>query len=369
MTADRRALDRIPEYGYDLFKTRSYLRGLIESTKPDVLEACDEGIKAVYRSQKPTRGAIALRTDMDALKITEHTCHDFPSEHPGMMHACGHDGHMAAMLMMARIIAGNRESLERDVVLLFQPAEENLGGAKRMIDAGALKNPDVAEIYGMHIWPTLPIGTIGCRAGVMMAAVDTFDVQIQGKATHGAVPQAGKDAIMAMAHFILNAQAAMERRIDPLAPATFTIGSVESGKIYNIVSDRAEIKGCLRTYDPVISADAIRVIRDALASADILYGTHSTMDVFQSYPPVVNHADCVERVKISAGSAYQPVEPVTISEDFSEFECCVPGAFFFCGCGDESHRELLHSPSFDFDERALLDGVGVFERLIFGGIS
>lgn len=367
MTEDRRALHRIPEYGYDLPKTRAYLREKLSEMNPDELSPCDEGIRAVFCAANPSQGAIALRADMDALKLCERTHHDFPSEHPGMMHACGHDGHMAAMLMAARIVAGRREELTRDVVFLFQPAEENLGGAKRMIDAGALENPKVTEVYGMHIMPTLPKGTIGCLSGAMMSAVDTIEVEILGKAAHGATPQMGNDAIMAMAHWILNAQAALERRIGPLEPVVFNVGAVESGKVYNIISGRAELKGNLRSYSPDVGARALQVLTDALASADILYGTKSTLKVLQSYPAVINDPACVSRVRACAGSAYREIEPVAISEDFSEFERCVPGAYFFCGCGDEAHKELLHSNAFDFDERALQSGVDLYEKLIFGG--
>ena len=367
LIADRRALHRIPEHGYDLFKTRAYLRQRLAELEPDLLEPCDEGIKVVFRSKAPAADAIALRADMDALFLQERTNHSFPSEHPEMMHACGHDGHMAAMLMVCRIVAGCREALQRDVVFLFQPAEESLGGAKRMIDAGALTAPKVSEVYGMHIMPSMPMGTIGCCAGPMMAAVDTLEVEIHGKSAHGATPQLGNDAIMAMAHFILNAQAALTRRIGPLEPAVFTVAGVESGKVYNIISECARIKGNLRTYSPEVSRRALQVVSDALASADILYNTKSELRVIQSYPPVINDSACVNRVCACAGQTYQTIEPVAISEDFSEFECCVPGAYFFCGCADDEHRELLHSDRFDFDERALLLGVEVFEKLIFGG--
>lgn len=364
---DRRTLHRIPEHGYDLFKTRAYLRDQLAEMSPDVLESCDEGIKVVFRAENAERDAIALRSDMDALQLPEQNTHDFVSEHPGMMHACGHDGHMATMLMAARIVAGRREELKRDVVLLFQPAEESLGGAKRMIDAGAMDKPKVGEVYGMHIMPSLPMGVIGCCAGPMMAAVDTFEVEILGKAAHGATPHLGNDAIMAMAHFIVNTQAAMTRRIGPLEPVVFTVGGVEAGKVYNIISERAHIKGNLRAYSPEVSERAKQVILDSLKSADDLYNTHSTLNVFQSYPPVVNEVGCVERVHECAGDAFRTIEPVAISEDFSEFERCAPGAFFFCGCADEAHQELLHSDRFDFDERALLKGVEMFEKLIFGG--
>ena len=366
MTEDRRALHRIPESGYDLPKTRAYLKERLAALRPDVLESCDEGIKVVFRAAAPEDDAIAFRADMDALLISELNSHDFCSGHPGKMHACGHDGHMSGLLMLARIVAGRREELRRDVVLLFQPAEESLGGAKRMIDAGALDAPKVSEVYGLHIMPTLPVGTIGCCAGPMMSAVETYEVEIEGKAAHGATPQLGCDAIMAMAHFVLNAQAAITRRIGPLEPVVFTVGSVEAGKVYNIISEHASVRGNLRTYDAEVGRRAMDVVRNALATADQMYGTRSELKVIQAYPAVVNDAGCVERVRACAKDAYRTIQPVAISEDFSEFERCAPGAFFFCGCADETHSEQLHSQRFDFDERALLTGVSVFERLIFG---
>lgn len=367
LTKDRRALHQIPESGYDLPMTRAYLREQLAQTSPDLLEACDEGIKVVYRAAHPETDAIAFRADMDALLIEEQTGHDYRSTCPGRMHACGHDGHMSTMLMLARIVSGCREALRRDVVLLFQPAEESLGGAKRMVEAGALVEPQVSEVYGMHIMPSLPMGTIGCCVGPMMSAVDTYEIEIQGKAAHGATPQLGCDSIMTMAHYILNAQAAFTRRIGPLEPAILTIGSVEAGKVYNIISEHASIKGNLRTYDEEVRHRALQIMQDALASADQLYGTESQLRVIQSYPAVVNDSGCVERVREAAKEAYQTIQPVAISEDFSEFQRCVPGAYFFCGCADEAHQEQLHSQRFDFDERALLTGLAVFERLIFAG--
>jgi len=230
---------------------------------------------------------------MDALYIDEHTGCDFASEHSGKCHACGHDGHMAAMLTLARIVAGQRESLDRDVVFLFQPAEENLGGGKRMVDAGAMVNPVVAEVYGMHIMPTLPLGTIGCRAGAMMATVDTFEIDIEGKAAHGATPHLGNDAIMALSHFILNIQAAMKRRISPQETSVFTIGGVKSGEVYNVISDHAHLLGNMRSYSEEVRAEMFSVVKDTLAASDLLYRTKSMLNVLHSYPAVINDADCV----------------------------------------------------------------------------
>lgn len=367
MTIDRRALHRIPEIGYDLFKTRDYLWKALEALQPDVLEKCDEGIKAVFCAPKTTCDAIAFRSDMDALPIEERTEHDFPSLHEGRMHACGHDGHMATLLMLARIVAGRREALTRDVVFILQPAEENLGGSRRMIAAGAMSAPKVSEVYGLHIMPTLPAGTVGCCVGPMMASVDTIEIEMLGKAAHGATPQLGVDAVMAMAHFLVSVQSALTRRIGPMEPSVFTVGCVQSGTVNNIVSERSLLKGSLRSFEPAVRERALNTIISALSATDALFGTRSEMRIVQNYPAVVNHAECVARVRACAGDAYRTIEPVTIAEDFSEFELVAPGAYFFCGCADEKHTALLHSQNFDFDESALLTGVDIFEKLIFGG--
>jgi len=367
ITNDRRALHRIPEVGYDLFKTRAYLMRALEEMQPDMLERCDEGIKVVFRAPEAKTGAIAFRADMDALPVAERTCHDFPSGHPGTMHACGHDGHMAAMLMLARIVAGRKSELARDVVIIFQAAEENLGGAKRMIEAGVMRDPTVEEVYGLHIMPTLPVGVVGSCVGPLMASVDTIEIEMRGKAAHGATPQLGTDAVMAMAAFLVNVQDTLTRRIGPMEPTVFTVGCVQSGNAFNIVSERSVLKGSLRSFKPEVRERALEIIRDALAAADLLYGTVSEMRIVQTYPAVVNHEECVAKVRMCAGEAYRTLDPVTIAEDFSEFELVARGAYFFCGCADETHRELLHSQAFDFDERALLTGVEIFEKLVFGG--
>ena len=367
LTEDRRALHRIPETGYDLFKTREYLLEKLAEMQPDMLERCDEGIKAVFRAAAPESDAIAFRADMDALVLKELTNHDFPSCHEGVMHACGHDGHMSVLLMLARIVAGRREELTRDVVLILQAAEENLGGAKRMIDAGVMENPKVGEVYGLHIMPSLPKGTVGSCVGPMMASVDTVEIEIKGKAAHGATPHIGNDAVMATAHFLMSVQAALIRRIGPFEPAVFTVGSVEAGTVHNIIAERSLIKGNLRSFSEDVRERELNVIRAALESADALYGTTSTLNLLQSYPAVVNEANSVQRLRDAAGDRYTTIDPVSISEDFSEFEKVAPGAFFFCGCGDENHTELLHSQRFDFDEASLLTGVEIFEKLIFGG--
>ena len=365
MTRDRRALHQIPEFGYDLFETRAYVRAELEKTAPDRLEPCDEGLKAVYLAASPRRGAIAFRADMDALRIQEETTHDFPSRHPGYMHACGHDGHMSALLMLARIVGASRAELDRHVVLIFQPAEENQGGARRMLNAGAFADPEVTEVYGMHLMPQVPRGKIGVRPGPLMALVEAVDITVTGQTAHGAQPQNGCDAVVAAAQIITSIQAALSRVIDPMETRLFTVGSLQAGTIANIIADRAELHGTLRAFNDETAERIHEIIRGAMAGADALYGTHSEMTILMKYPAVINHAAPVEKLRRLAGERAIDVEPLAIAEDFSEYLRDAPGAFFFCGYGDDEHQMALHSSSFDFDERALLTGVEMFEKLIF----
>ena len=368
LTEDRRSLHRIPEYGYDLPETRKYIMNALRETKPDVLEMCDEGIKAVYFADA-SAPAIAFRSDMDALKQEERSGCVFASTHPGMMHACGHDGHMATLLMLARIIDGRRSQLARSIVLLFQPAEENFGGALRMIRAGALESPKVGEIYGMHMMPQIPKGKIGCKSGALMSLVDAIRIVFTGKSAHGASPQQGNDAICAMAHFILSCQSAIARRISPFEPSVFTVGTVQAGTAFNIVANRAEITASTRGYSHE-TAQMLREIIDAsIDGANRLYGTQCETDVWVSYPAVINDAEKTKFLRQVAGDLWVDAEPVTVSEDFSEFQKEIPGVYFFLGYGDTEHHAALHSADFDFDEAALLTGVEIYERLAFRDVQ
>ena len=198
----RRALHRIPEIGDTEFKTQAYLIRELELLKPDDLRIyAGTGVRAVFRGNGCGR-VLAFRSDIDALPVTEETGCSYASEHPGYMHACGHDGHMANLLVFAKWLSDHREALVDDVVLLFQPAEETVGGAKRMIDEGALEDPHVDVIYGMHMMPDVPKGKIASCAGPIMAQTCEMDFVIHGKSAHGATPHLGKDAITAMGHLL-----------------------------------------------------------------------------------------------------------------------------------------------------------------------
>lgn len=366
MTKDRRALHQIPEYGYDLFKTREYVLARLNEIGPDEIIPMGEGYKVVFRAANPVKPAIAFRADMDALRIVEKNTHDFVSQHPGHMHACGHDGHMANLLMFACEIAGRRDELDRDVVLVFQAAEESYGGAEPMVKAGLLHNPEVAEIYGMHLMPYFPVGKVAFTPGPEMACVETVNIHIQGYAAHGATPHNGIDAVMAMAQFCTTVQAALRRRVDAFQPSVFTIGHVTAGSVPNIIAESADLECTLRCYDEGVRLQMHDIIRACLNAADLAYGTTSEMNITTFYPAVVNDEKLSARLQDMLGEQYMRCDPMTIAEDFSFYQQAVPGVFVFLGIGDEAHKQPLHSDTFDFDEHALLYGVELFERILFG---
>ena len=233
--AIRQALHRIPEIGFDLFETHAFILRALSQYHPDRIDVlAGTGIKVVYLTPGATK-TIALRADMDGIPTTEQNDVPYVSTHPGCMHGCGHDGHMTMLLMAARLIHENRDKLKHNVVLLFQPAEEGKGGAKVMIQEGALENPHVDRIYGMHLWPSVPADKIGVRWGPMMAQTCEFELIVHGKSAHGASPQMGVDAIVTAAELITLLQTAITRNVDPHQDALLTIGKIRGGVAHNVI--------------------------------------------------------------------------------------------------------------------------------------
>ena len=249
----RRELHQIPELSGQEHETHDYIAAFLEKRKPDQLETIFEtGVKAVFRG-KGTGRTIGFRADIDGLSIAEETGADYCSRHPGMMHACGHDGHTAIMLCLADYVSRRRNSLAGDVVFLFQPAEEADGGAKPMIDRGALENPHIDEMYGLHLWPYLPAGKFGVKAGPLMSDMRDLNVRIKGKSAHGARPQNGVDAMVAAAQFIGQVQTIISRNRDPFETAVITLGTIQGGDARNIICDEVLIEGTVRTFGAEMS--------------------------------------------------------------------------------------------------------------------
>ncbi len=353
--ADRHALHRIPELEKDLPKTAAYLESALSDLRCRVLRPESSALCAWFDFGQPT--AIAFRADMDALPISEKTEAPYASTHPGRMHACGHDGHMAMLLELARRLDRKKE-LPHNVLLVFQPGEESPGGAKDLCDTGILGDLHVKAIFGLHLWPGLEAGEIFTRKNELMARASEVTVDIYGKSAHIAKAAQGIDALMAGAEFYTRAME-MERQIPQGVFRLLKFGKFQSGTVRNALSAHTHMEGSLRAFQDAVfesMADSLKAIgRDV----EQKYGCRLDLHLAQGYPAVLNPEDLYDKV-----SAIVPLrdmaEPCMTAEDFSWYQRFVPGMFFFLGVGD---TPALHADTFDFDESVLLQGADFFETL------
>jgi len=361
----RQELHKIPEVAYEEIETSSYLRKKLETFAPDKLETLvGTGIKAVFMAKDPI-STIAFRADMDALDITELRYTEYTSLTEGKMHSCGHDGHMAMLLVLADLISKHRDNLKHNVVLLFQPAEEGKGGAKRMVEEGALKSPDVDKIYGFHLWPDIPKGKLGIRWGPMMAKTCEFDVTVRGVSAHGASPQKGVDAIVSASAFITLLQSTITRNLDPHHDALLTIGKITGGTARNIIADEVVLNGTLRVMNQDVFDQLLARLSHMANGLAMATGARYEIRELMEYPCVDNPRDMVEDFyRYIDMDDVILTEPVMAAEDFSFYQEEVPGIFIFLGIAGGKNNAPLHNQYFDFDEDALLYGIEVYCRIL-----
>nr|MDD6336661.1 amidohydrolase [bacterium] len=249
------------------------------------------------------------------------------------------------------------------MVLIFQPAEESIGGAHPMVENGVLKNPDVDEVYGMHIFPGVPQGKIGLKTGPLMASTTEFVLSFHGKPSHGAMPQHGRDALLAAASFLTQVQGIIARGLDPMSPALLTVGKLEAGNRRNIIPDLARMEGIIRTFDEDTYASLKAQLMRLIHSVEEMYEVKAEY-VEETYYPAVNNApQCVERVRAIVGDMAYDAQAQLIAEDFSYYQKECPGAYFFLGAGREGAMPL-HSDAFCFDESILFTGTGILLALV-----
>lgn len=362
----RRELHRIPEIGFDLHKTHEYIRPLIEQCKPDeLITLAETGFKVVFYAQGAQR-TIAFRADMDGMKNTEENRFRFRSRTRGVMHGCGHDGHMTILLMLAKWVSQNRDKLKCNVVLLFQPGEEGWAGARRMINEGALVNPKVDRIYGLHLWPTVPKGKIGIRWENLMAQTSDFVIKIHGKSAHASTPQMGVDAIVVAAELITMIQSVITRDVDPHQDALLTLGKINGGTAHNVIAEEVTMSGTLRVFSNELYDRLMTQIISLLKGLELATGAGISMETVVHYPYVANPREMVERFYTVLDSMDDVVlvEPVMAAEDFAEYQQEVDGMFMFLGINGGRGGAPLHSSRFDFDEDALLVGAEAFKRIL-----
>lgn len=366
----RRDFHRHPELGFREHRTAanvaSYLKGLGLEVREGVGET---GVVGLLKGNSPG-GTVMLRSDMDALPVQERGSKPYRSENPGVMHACGHDGHMAILLGTASVLTSIAQRLRGQVKFVFQPAEEGLGGASRMIEDGVLDDPEVGAAFGLHLITALPCGTVGWGSGTLMAAMDYFVLRVKGRSGHSSMPQEGVDAILASARIVEDLQS-LNRAGDGPAPCSLVnIGTIRGGDASNVIAEEVELTGTVRTLEPEVREAMPSSIRALVGKAVQSLGADFELDYHQGYPPVINDANLTGLMHRTAGDILGAdrlfeLPPLMASEDMAFYLQKVPGCFFFLGAGnpEKGLASPLHSSSFDFDESALATGATLLASL------
>ena len=352
---DRRALHRIPELDRALPKTMAYLRAALEGLRCQVFSPMESSLCAFFDFGQ--KDAIAFRADADALPILEKSGAPYCSAIPGHMHACGHDGHMAILLELARRLSG-KKTLPHNVLLVFQPAEETTGGAKDLCATGIFRTYQVQAIFGLHLWPQLPEGMIASRCSEMMARSCEVHIDIYGKSAHIAKAREGVDALAAGVE-LYQRLAKLEGALPKSIFRLLKFGKFQSGTVCNALSDHTHMEGSLRAFQDEVFYSLRAGIVSAAKDIERAYGCTVNVVMTEGYPAVMNPRDLHKRVRRAVGFFELDV-PAMTAEDFSWYQKYLPGMFFFLGVGDTAP---LHSDTFDFDEEILLKGVQFFEDL------
>lgn len=364
----REHMHRFPELSYAEYHTMSFVAQQLEKIGiPYQKEVAGTGILGIIRSDKHTEqdSCIGLRSELDALPITEQNNCAYKSENEGVMHACGHDVHTAILLGAAQIIWENREMLEHPVKLFFQPGEEkNPGGASLMIADGALKNPPVHELYALHVFPEMEVGKLGFRPGLYMASCDEIYMTINGKGGHGATPHQTIDPIMIGAHLLTGLQQIVSRKCDPKIPCVLSFGHFEALGATNIIPEKAILKGTFRTMNEAWRKEALEMIAEHVHATCRQFGATADLEISKGYPylendPALTHK-MTTRTKHFFGKDHVEELPIRLtSEDFSFYAQEIPVCFFRLGVRNEDLGIIygVHHPKFDIDSQALIVGM------------
>ena len=364
----RRQFHKYPELSFKEFKTSEtiskYLKEFGIKHKKNVGKTGVVG--EIYFGPGPT---IALRADMDALPMQEKGNLEYKSRNDGVMHACGHDGHMAILLGAAKALSEDSTIKKGTVKFIFQPAEEGGGGARYMIKDGCLNGVD--EIYGLHLWNYQKYGEVGLKTGPVMASADMFDIEIQGKGGHGAAPQGTVDAIVVASHLITILQTIVSRNTNPLENTVLTIGKIKGGENFNVISDNVYLSGTTRAYSEKNRQMIKKRMEEIIEGVSKSFNAIIKINYKEGYPPTVNHDLPVKNVlraaqNIVGDQAKSPYLSMG-GEDFSYYLQKIPGCFFFIGSSPEKNDILStphHCSHFNIDERSLLIGASVYLNLI-----
>ena len=364
----RRDFHQYPELGFDEHRTSKMIgEALKKMGLAPQMNVGRTGVTAdLTFGDGPT---IALRADMDALPMQEASGLDFSSKHDGVMHACGHDGHMAMLLGAAKVLTQNENIFNGTVRFIFQPAEEGAGGARYMIEDGCIDGVD--EIYGIHVWNYQPVGEVGIADGPVLAAADMFEIKIKGIGGHGAAPQGTVDAVVVASHLVQALQTIVSRNTNPLESTVVTIGTINGGHNFNIIADEITLSGTARAYTEE-NRNLIKTrMAEIIDGVSKTFVTEISFDYEDGYPPTINHTGPANKVlkaahRVVGDKAGKPYLSMG-GEDFAYYLQKVPGCFFFVGSApnDQKLFETPHHCShFTMDERALLVGPSIYLNLV-----
>jgi amidohydrolase len=369
----RRWFHRYPEPSYKEIKTAGKICEILENLNVSFQAGIGKtGVVAMLDGKNPGP-VVAFRADMDALLLEEANDVPYRSRHAGLMHACGHDGHMTIALgIIKRLVeSGWKEKGSGRILFIFQPAEEGGAGAKAMLESGIFNDQPVEAVFAGHMYPELPAGHIGIAPSISNASADTINIRIEGKGGHGAHPHQCKDPIVAGAHVVTQIQALISREIPPLESAVITIGRFQAGTASNIIPEQALLEGTLRTLCPKIREQIIRRLAELLKGLEVSFNITATLEIKPGYPVLVNHPELVTFTMDCArdligNDHVHTLEPRMGAEDFAFFLERWPGVMVGLGCHDPEKGFLhgLHSPHFHLDERVLAVGTRLFGKVL-----
>ncbi|HEU0230230.1 MAG TPA: M20 aminoacylase family protein [Burkholderiaceae bacterium] len=377
IAAIRRDIHAHPELAYEESRTADVIARQLQEWGIDAHRGLGiTGVVGIVRGRSDNGRAVGLRADIDALPMRELNTFAHASTNEGKMHACGHDGHTAMLLGAARYLSEHRD-FDGTVYLIFQPAEEGFSGAKKMMDDGLFDLFPMEAVFGMHNWPGMPVGTFGVRSGPMMGSSNTFEITIEGKGAHAAMPHLGFDPVMAAVQLAQSFQTIITRNLPPIEPAVISITQIHTGSADNVIPNSAEMRGTVRTF----SDDILDVIEKRMGEITELtcqaFDCKASFAFHRKYPPTVNHPDetafCADVLKDIVGEEHvdQTVKPSMGSEDFAFMLKAKPGCYIWIGNGQGNHRDaghgmgpcMLHNGSYDFNDDLIPLGATYWVRL------
>jgi len=369
----RQDLHKIPEIGLEEYETSAYIKDKLKLWNIQFKEGySNTGIVAwIEGSKGNNKKSIGLRADFDALPMPEKNEFKHKSTKDGMMHACGHDGHTTMLLGAAKYLSENN-NFDGIVHFIFQPGEEGFAGGKKMIEDGMFEDFNIQEVYALHNWPELPLGTIALNSGPMMAAVDEFDITVKGKGGHAAMPQLAIDPIVIASQIVIAIQTIISRSINPVDKALISITKIHGGTAYNVIDDEVKLSGTIRTFKPETRSfieKKMKEVSEGIAKAQGA-GVNIEVDLVNKYPATINSkkesefAASVAKKIAGEENVITDIDPCMGGEDFSYLLEKKPGSYLYIGQGDDDHKAHLHTTKYDFNDDLLPLGVNFWVGLV-----